>query len=74
MRGKKPFKCDICSKDFAENGNLKRHFTSVHEGEKPHKCDICDANFTQKSKLQAHITSVHEEIKSRWFHRENILP
>ena len=48
--------------------------TSVHEVEKPHECDICDTNFAQKSKLQAHITSVHDEIKSRWFHRENILP
>ena len=63
--GKKPFKCDICSRGFGVKGNLNDHVKEVHEGKKPFKCDICDTKFARKSHLKNHITSVHEQLKAK---------
>ena len=63
LHGITTFICDICKATFAENGNLKSHIGSVHEGKKPFKCDICSAKFTENGSLKKHIALVHEGKK-----------
>ena len=38
MKGKKPFKCEICDVTFAKKGDMKNHISSIHEREGPLKC------------------------------------
>ena len=39
--GEKPFKCQICGKQFSRRSYLQRH-NHTHKGEKPFKWDICE--------------------------------
>lgn len=54
MREAKPYKCNQCSKAFANSSYLSQH-TRIHLGIKPYKCEICMRKFTQLSHLQQHI-------------------
>lgn len=47
------FKCEVCSKCFTRNGQLKEH-RRVHTGEKPYKCGVCKKCYTRKSHLVNH--------------------
>ena len=55
----KPYKCDVCDKNFCWNFHLQAH-QRVHTGEKPYKCDMCGKDFGQISHLQAHLQSPHK--------------
>jgi len=37
--GVKPFKCDLCGKDFNVKMNLREHMRR-HTGDRPYKCNI----------------------------------
>ncbi len=52
--GKKPYKCNVCGKNFLNNGDLKIH-ERTHTGEKPCKCDLCDKGFRQSWQLKRHV-------------------
>ncbi|KAK9507562.1 hypothetical protein O3M35_007390 [Rhynocoris fuscipes] len=54
MREVKPYKCNQCSKTFANSSYLSQH-TRIHLGIKPYRCEICQRKFTQLSHLQQHI-------------------
>ena len=58
--GVKPFKCEICEKNFARSDSLSAHMTK-HAGVKPFKCEICEKHFTRSSGLSEHIKKIHKE-------------
>ncbi|XP_074545367.1 uncharacterized protein LOC141804680 isoform X2 [Halichoeres trimaculatus] len=51
--GLRPFVCEICSKGFRINSQLKKHM-SVHTGERPYSCPICSKRFTKSFNLKKH--------------------
>ena len=50
MKVKKAFGCNICDLRFTQNGGLKKHIKSVHEGNKIGK---------EKAVLNIHTSVVH---------------
>jgi len=40
--GYKPYKCNVCNKNFARGGQLSQHMVT-HTGVKKYKCDYCDS-------------------------------
>uniref|UniRef100_A0A8C5A9N5 C2H2-type domain-containing protein n=1 Tax=Gadus morhua TaxID=8049 RepID=A0A8C5A9N5_GADMO len=54
--GKKPYKCDQCTKRFSLKGPLKIHMRT-HSGEKPYKCDQCTKCFSHGPTLKLHMTT-----------------
>ncbi|KAG4074840.1 hypothetical protein HA402_009265 [Bradysia odoriphaga] len=59
--GEKPYKCDICFRDFGYNHVLKLHRVQ-HYGSKCYKCTICDETFKSKKEMEAHIKGHASEI------------
>ena len=57
-KDKKIFQCSFCDAKFAENGSLKRHVITFHEGS--FICKICNTDFVNKSNLNCHNALVHE--------------
>ena len=43
--------CNLCTKAFSNQSNLRKHIKSVHEKMK-FKCEICGKEFSQKDNLQ----------------------
>ena len=39
--------CESCGKSFPNDGNLKRHIHTVHEGKKDYKCESCGKLFNK---------------------------
>lgn len=52
--GVRPYKCDICGKDFKRKESFVLHMR-MHNGIKPFKCEHCGKNFIQKSTLNVHM-------------------
>ena len=51
-----------CDKQFTEQGCLKRHIESIHEGVK-YPCNQCDKQFTEQGNLTKHVQAKHEGVK-----------
>ena len=81
--GQRPFKCDLCDKDFTRKAHLKRHKQINHDGLKPTsspvKCDQCDHTFANKHSLRKHVKKVHEvkqyfcDVCDQKFHKNYLL-
>lgn len=50
----RPFKCDMCEKDFKSKADFQKHLRT-HTGEKPYSCSFCSKNFSQRSSLNLHL-------------------
>ena len=56
---KKPTKCEICDKSFADERLMKSHISAKHVIQ----CKNCDAHFASREGLKQHISSIHEGRK-----------
>ena len=58
IHGENTFKCEHCSREFNQKGNLKTHIENTHENFL-HKCEYCTFQSTSKSYLKDHVRSKH---------------
>ncbi|XP_021961192.1 zinc finger protein OZF-like [Folsomia candida] len=59
----KPFRCDQCGAQFANNNILTRH-ARIHSADpRPFKCTECDQAFGRKEHLARHKKTVHGGLK-----------
>ena len=56
----KPYKCNLCDFKFKTKGQMKTHFSKIHEGKRFH-CSICGKDFLRNQELVKHVESVHEK-------------
>jgi hypothetical protein len=54
----KPFLCDVCSKDFFYEWQLKNHMR-LHDPDLMYNCDLCGVKYLRKYKIQHHILRQH---------------
>jgi uncharacterized Zn-finger protein len=53
--------CEVCSKYFDTNADLKKH-RHIHEKMQKYKCILCQKTFSKKDHLQTH-SAVHSGVK-----------
>ena len=63
--GLRPFKCDICGKDFTQKPHLKTHSKDVHSNVKDVRfyCDLCSKYFKTNQQLSLHNLRIHSNAK-----------
>ncbi|KAJ8727257.1 hypothetical protein PYW08_015654 [Mythimna loreyi] len=52
--GDRPYKCDVCGRDFRQWSDLKYHKVSIHSDQKMFKCEFCGKEFARKYSLNVH--------------------
>lgn len=50
----KPYKCEFCSRNFRQFGDLKYHVISIHSNKKDYQCEYCGKSFARKYSLTVH--------------------
>ena len=51
--GDKPYKCEVCPKQFNHKTDLRRHMC-LHTGEKPFSCEVCGKGFIREDRMVKH--------------------
>ncbi|XP_016964955.1 gastrula zinc finger protein XlCGF7.1 [Drosophila biarmipes] len=54
--------CSPCSKVFATDVKLRRHYLEVHADERPFKCSVCPKDYRMRSKLHRHLR-IHTGVR-----------
>ena len=57
--GEQTYSCSICSNEFAEFLELRKHTAKAHDGKKIFKCPFCTDVFPQMKDIKAHLKKVH---------------
>ncbi|KAL8582644.1 hypothetical protein ACOMHN_028709 [Nucella lapillus] len=65
LRHKLPCQCNICGKEFSDQGVLKKHIRVVHT-EKTFSCGVCGVSCSRPSSLQTHMET-HDANRPRPF-------
>ena len=56
------WECDLCKSTFTDQGNLRRHKLTKHEGA-TYDCYQCPAQFGNHGTLRRHILTEHEGVR-----------
>ena len=56
-----PSICDVCSGEFKNKDNLRKHIQRIHGFQETQTCDQCNKVFKAKFNLVMHIRNVHEK-------------
>ncbi|XP_007069417.2 zinc finger protein 770 [Chelonia mydas] len=65
---KRPYRCDICYKQFETPSKLARHYL-IHTGQKPFECYVCHKTFRQLVHLERHQLTHKLPFKCNICHR-----
>ncbi|XP_005300027.2 zinc finger protein 770 isoform X1 [Chrysemys picta bellii] len=65
---KRPYRCDICYKQFETPSKLARHYL-IHTGQKPFECHVCHKTFRQLVHLERHQLTHKLPFKCNICHR-----
>ncbi|KAI5645130.1 zinc-finger double domain-containing protein [Phthorimaea operculella] len=52
--GDRPYKCEVCAREFRQWSDLKYHKISLHSTQKHFKCEYCGKEFARKYSLNVH--------------------
>ncbi|KAK2715716.1 zinc finger protein 676-like isoform X2 [Artemia franciscana] len=55
--GEKPYKCEVCKREFTYQSIYKNHM-KIHSGERPYSCKVCQKAFSNLYNLGQH-TRIH---------------
>ena len=68
--GDKPYKCEVCPKQFNHKTDLRRHMC-LHTGEKPFSCEVCGKGFIREDRMVKHADTHKKKpppIVMNWHH------
>ena len=74
-QGDKPYKCEVCPKQFNHKTDLRRHMC-LHTGEKPFACDVCGKGFIREDRMVKH-SDTHKKkqpILMTWQQMDSSVP
>ena len=60
---KKPFKCDLCRRQYFNQEVLARH-RKTHNTDSHFECSICHLKYKREETLQCHYVRVHSDIEA----------
>jgi hypothetical protein len=59
--GDKPYKCEVCPKQFNHKTDLRRHMC-LHTGEKPFSCEVCGKGFIREDRMIKHSDTHKKKV------------